>query len=244
MADQEAQQPQPQDDSGDVNQRLAFPLLVPVVVFLFAVLVIYGLSRVYLELNTVEVGDVTMATPLAIGVSLFILGSAWFLANNRNVTIVQSASIAMLAVFALTGGAIWAAVDNRGEGGTEVVATETPTGGTPGVVQVDLIDPQWSVTASPDSAAAGDVSFNITNAGVSVHNFHLVRTDLDPGSLPLDSAGLQVDLTNLQALYASADLSPGESESASVTLEAGNYVLFCNIAGHYQQGMHIGFTVQ
>jgi len=28
-----------------------------------------------------------------------------------------------------------------------------------------------------------------------------------------------------------------------VTLDAGSYVLICNLPGHYRQGMHSSFTV-
>ena len=129
---------------------LVFPLLVPVIVFLFAVLVIYGLSRIYLELNTISVGDVTMATPLAIVVSLFILFSAWFLASNRRVPMFQVAGIGMIAVGAITGGAIWAAVDDRDENDHEATATETPV--EEGTLSLELID--FEILAAPASIAA------------------------------------------------------------------------------------------
>jgi hypothetical protein len=245
MAEHEEPESHTTESQDDVNQRLAFPLLVPVVVFLFAVLVIYGLSRIYLELNTIEVGDVTMATPLAIGVSLFILFSAWFLATNRRVPMYQVAGIGMVAVFLLTGGAIWAAVDDRDAGGPEGPSvTETPSNIEPGTVQVSLIDPEWAVTANPDTADTGDITFNIENDGVSAHNLRVVRSDLAPESLPLDAAGLQVDESAVVPLFASDNLSPGDTLSEVVTLEPGAYVLFCNVAGHYEQGMHTGFTVQ
>jgi uncharacterized cupredoxin-like copper-binding protein len=35
----------------------------------------------------------------------------------------------------------------------------------------------------------------------------------------------------------------GESGSVTLDLEAGNYVLVCNIAKHYSQGMYTAFTV-
>ena len=53
------------DDAPDVGERLVLPLLRPVIVFLFVILLIYGLSRIYLELNDITIGTVTMATPLA-----------------------------------------------------------------------------------------------------------------------------------------------------------------------------------
>jgi len=57
-----------------VRERAVLPLLLPAGVFLFAVLVIYGLSRIYLELAHWKVGDMDAATPLALGISALILG--------------------------------------------------------------------------------------------------------------------------------------------------------------------------
>ncbi len=39
------------------------------------------------------------------------------------------------------------------------------------------------------------------------------------------------------------DIAGGSSESLTVKLDAGKYVLICNLPSHYEQGMHTGFTV-
>ncbi|MDP3768870.1 MAG: hypothetical protein Q8S13_12715, partial [Dehalococcoidia bacterium] len=98
------------EDDRQVHRRLALPLLIPAIVFLFALLVIYGLSRIYLELNDFEVGEVSMATPLALGVALFILLGAWYLANLPRITRMHIASVFALSAALLTAGGIWAAV--------------------------------------------------------------------------------------------------------------------------------------
>ncbi len=251
MAEDESPQNQngdPQDGSTpDVGDRLVLPLLIPVIAFLFAVLVIYGLSRIYLELNTISIGDVTMATPLAIGVSLFILFSAWYLASNRRVPMWQTASIGMVAVVAVTGGAIWAAVDDRGEDEHEPVANGEPTATAevpPGTIEVGLIDPNWAVTASPAAVPAGDLTLTVENQGSLIHNLRVIRTDLAADQLPLDSTGFAVDEDNLNVVLSVAELSSGQSEDSDVTLEAGGYVLICNVPGHYDSGMRIALTVE
>lgn len=234
------------DDSPDSGERLALPLLIPVIAFLFAVLVIYGLSRIYLELNTIKIGDVTMATPAAIGVSLFILFAAWYLASNRRVAMWQTASLGMVAVVAVTGGAIWAAVDDRGEGEDLVDGGESTPEATaePGQVLVDLNEFGWLVSASPESAEAGEVTFAVSNVGSIPHNLRVIRTDLPADALPLDSSGLAVDEDEVNVVAESADLLPDESAEALATLEAGKYVLICNVVGHYEAGMNVAFTVQ
>lgn len=239
-----------QEDTGEapeVHVRLVLPLLVPIIAFLFALLLIYGLSRVFLELNETSIGDVTMATPAALGVSLFILFAAWQMASNRTMQQWQVAMIASVAVAALTGGAIWAAVHDEGE--AEVLANgdaETPTAGTPvaaGTVSVSLIDPDWAVEVTPASAA-DPTTFVVSNDGTLPHNLRVIRTELDPDSLPSDSSGFQVDEDQVNVVASIADLSAGDSTELAVDLETGSYVLICNIAGHYDQGMRTGFTVE
>lgn len=233
------------DSSDETTERLWLPLLIPVVVILFAILVIYGLSRIYLELNTIEVGDVTMATPLAIGVSLFILLSAWYLATNRRVPIWQTASIMMVAVVALTGGAIWAAVDDRGDEDHVDSGEPTPAATVvAGQVQVALHDPDWAVTANPSTISADGPTFVVENQGTLIHNFRVVQTDLADDQLPLDDTGLQVDEANLNVVASTEDFQPPDVVEVMASLEPGNYVLFCNIAGHYESGMHTTLTVE
>ena len=36
----------------------------------------------------------------------------------------------------------------------------------------------------------------------------------------------------------------GKSAAVTVQLTPGKYVFMCNVAGHYQLGMHTGFTVE
>ncbi len=235
------------EESRETHGRLALPLLVPAVVFLFAVLVIYGLSRIYLELNDWKYRDVTMATPLAIGIALLILLVASYLATRPRVPVWQIAFILAIAAGGLTGGGIWAAVHEGGE--EEIVAAPTATpGGTPGPgggIQVTLTeDPDFMVSVEPASAAAGSLTFGVTNAGSILHNLRVIKSDLAPDALPLDDSGLQVDEAQVDVVSSVPELDPGTSQQLSADLEAGPYVLICNVAGHYEGGMHTAFTVQ
>lgn len=75
------------------------------------------------------------------------------------------------------------------------------------------------------TAAAGDVTFAVSNVSTSsMHN------------LVVEQDGKEVART--------ADLAGGESESLTVPgLAAGEYVLYCAISGHRQSGMEATFTV-
>ncbi len=123
---------------------------------------------------------------------------------------------------------------------SEATSTEAPGEATS--VDVTLGQPsELALEASPESAAAGSVSFEVTNSGALPHEFKVVKTDLAHDALPVD--GAQVDESALDVVAASAELANGGTETVTADLEAGSYVLFCNVAGHYAGGMHIPFTV-
>ncbi len=106
-----------------------------------------------------------------------------------------------------------------------------------GVTEQDL-----TIAVSPSSVAAGSVTFNITNNGPSAHEFLVVKSDEDPGSLTVDKEGI-VPEDSLDVIDEAEDIAPGTAPTLTVDLEAGSYIPMCNIVGNYQHGMHTGFTV-
>ena len=78
-------------------------------------------------------------------------------------------------------------------------------------------------------------------------------TGVEVSVLPLAAAGdLQtkitaeknnVDESKLTMVAKSADVQPGATGGATGKLEAGNYLVFCNVPGHYAAGQHTVFTV-
>jgi len=120
----------PPDAATEATERLALPLLIPLGIMAFALLVIYGLSRIYLEVSN------EVATGLAAGIALGILVVAWYIASRPSVPSWQIASIAVLATALLAGGAIFAVVeDDEGEAVEETpTATASPDDGETPVV--------------------------------------------------------------------------------------------------------------
>lgn len=123
--------------------------------------------------------------------------------------------------------------------------TATPTLG--GVVEVRLSE--WSVRPTPAQVPAGTITFQVSNIGLSPHDFIVIRTDIDPDNLPTRQDG-SVDL-GAGGLDVTGQIEPfsgGLERSLTVRLEAGAYALICNIVesdgtSHYQRGMLAGFTV-
>jgi uncharacterized cupredoxin-like copper-binding protein len=231
----------PEEQQEQIQHRLLLPLLMPVIIFIFAVLVIYALSRIFLDLSHVEWGDeVNAATPLAIGVMLGILLVCWYLASNPRTPAFVVAGIVLVAGALLTGGSILAAVTDEPETEAEVPGDPTePSDGPDGGISVDLTE--FSVTADPGSAPAGSTPFTANNVGAIAHNLHVIATDLAPDALPVVDG--VVDLAALESAGETDDINPGESEELQVELAEGTYVLICNVPAHYEGGMYTGFEV-
>lgn len=131
---------------------------------------------------------------------------------------------------------------------TSATATTSSACGaiTPAPGGVATTEQDFSITLGSSSGPAGSTTFNIANLGPSVHEFVIFKTDLAPDALPLDSAGTAVDeegagVTHVDEVEDVAACST--DKSLTVDLEAGSYVLICNITSHYGLGMRAPFTV-
>jgi len=113
---------------------------------------------------------------------------------------------------------------------------------------------EWKITLSPTTGAAGEVTFTINNIGEKDHEFVVVKTDLAPDALPTvaegDDAGtVDEEGTGFTPIGEKEDILSGTDNNVlTLTLDAGSYVIFCNVHDedlvHYQKGMHTAFTVQ
>lgn len=99
----------------------------------------------------------------------------------------------------------------------------------------------FEITVDPTTASAGEVNFTIANDGPSTHEFVVVKTDVAPDALP--TADGEVTEDGLDVAGEAEDIAPSTTATLSLDLDAGSYVIMCNITGHYQQGMNTGFTV-
>jgi len=116
---------------------------------------------------------------------------------------------------------------------------------------VDVTLEEFAVTPSESSVPAGSVTFNATNEGPDDdHELVVILTDLSLEALPTnDDGSANEDGEGVEAIGEIEEFPPGETQSATFDLEAGNYVLICNIydpdedEAHYQEGMRVAFTV-
>jgi uncharacterized cupredoxin-like copper-binding protein len=128
-------------------------------------------------------------------------------------------------------------------------ASPTTGGGDATTIAVTL--QEWAVVTASDTAPSGDVTFDVTNDGPEdIHEFVVIKTDLDAGDLPTDADGVIDEAgEGMDVKDEIEDIPVGETQSLTVALDAGNYVLVCNIwdpdegEAHYQMGMYTPFSV-
>ncbi len=106
---------------------------------------------------------------------------------------------------------------------------------------VSASEKDFSITLSSSTGTAGPTTFNITNHGPSTHEFVVIQTDDAPDALPVKNG--TVDESGLTIVDENESVVPGTTVPLSVDLKAGSYVIICNVSGHYEAGMHTGFTV-
>jgi uncharacterized cupredoxin-like copper-binding protein len=130
-------------------------------------------------------------------------------------------------------------------------ASPSPTVGGGGATTIVVMLQEWAIVLAADSAPAGDITFDVTNEGpADVHEFVVIKTDLDAADLPTDADGVVDEAgEGMEVIDEIEDVPVGETQSVTVTLDAGSYVLVCNIwdegegEAHYEMGMRTPFTV-
>ena len=107
-----------------------------------------------------------------------------------------------------------------------------------GATEVD-----FSITLDESSAAAGELTFDVSNDAEQTHEFVIFKTDLAEDALPTDEDGnVDEEGDGVELIDEIEDIEAGSTQSLTLTLDAGNYVFICNLPGHYAQGMHTSFT--
>lgn len=131
------------------------------------------------------------------------------------------------------------------------------TAGANGAVRVELAE--FTIKA-PATIAAGRVTLDAVNTGKIEHELLIVRTDLAPDKLPLGLEGPALKLAGdlvlgkqhaHQSAYSTKlsdgrnrHILAGETRRDTVDLTPGDYVLLCNLPGHYEAGQSTSLRVR
>ena len=96
------------------------------------------------------------------------------------------------------------------------------------------------VVPAATSAAAGEVTFRVTNKGPEdIHEFVVLKTDLGPGALPVDADGAVTETgAGIEVIGEIEDIPVGQTQDLTVTLVTGKYVLLCNIYDATEKEAH------
>ena len=118
-------------------------------------------------------------------------------------------------------------------------SSTAPAAKTASPIAIKMTD--MAIAPADSTAAAGEVTFDITNAGKQVHEIVVIKTDKMAADLgPADAEG-KVSETGSQG--ETGDMEAGASKTLTLKLDKGHYALICNIAGHYAAGMYADLTV-
>lgn len=169
---------------------------------------------------------------------------------RRGFSILAVVALLTLLVTACQTSASGSPAESAAAGGASAAPGESAAAG--GGTEVGVGLQEWAVLPSADSAPAGEITFVVVNEGPDdVHEFVIIRTDLDPGDLPTDATGAVDEAgEGIEVIDEIEEIAVGDSAEVTVTLEAGNYVLICNIyteaeqEAHYAMGMRTAFTVE
>jgi uncharacterized cupredoxin-like copper-binding protein len=95
------------------------------------------------------------------------------------------------------------------------------------------------------SVAAGKVTFEVTNKSKETIHEMLIAPIADKNVvLPFIANENRVDEEATHDLGEVSELDPGKSGSLTLDLKPGQYVLYCNIPGHFMAGMWTVLSVK
>jgi uncharacterized cupredoxin-like copper-binding protein len=127
-------------------------------------------------------------------------------------------------------------------------------GGAAGGGEVNVVVSEFIVEPDPESVDAGEVTFVVDNQGGEIHEF-LVVDAASADDLPVDADGAfdEAAFGADKVLDEVEDIESGDTAELRLDLDAGTYVLLCNVVdeeetgeieSHFAEGMHATFTVE
>ena len=136
--------------------------------------------------------------------------------------------------------------------GTSATPAGSPGGGAASTVKVTL--QEFAVLPDVASVPAGTVTFVVNNIGPEdIHEMVVIKTDLGARDLPVDGDGkVMEDGAGMSIIGEIEDIEIGATEDVALELDAGKYLLICNILqtepdgtleSHYALGMSTAFEV-
>jgi uncharacterized cupredoxin-like copper-binding protein len=100
------------------------------------------------------------------------------------------------------------------------------------------------VTTDLPSIKAGDVTFEVTNTSRDmIHEMIVMPMASGEKEVPYNADDMRIDEDAAGAIGEVSELDPGTSGKLTLRLKPGEYMLVCNLPGHYVLGMWTHFKV-
>ena len=119
---------------------------------------------------------------------------------------------------------------------------ETVAAFQPNEVQLVVEMTDYKLLTNAATVRPGETKIGVRNRGSQPHDLVVLRTDIAPDKLPYDAGRAKADEPGLVAR--TKELRAGGTAAVTATLEPGQYVLICNVAGHYGLGMRSALKVE
>lgn len=226
----ETDRPSGRQAPNQVYDRLALAVLIPLGVLALAALVIFGLSRIYLVLPG------SAATPMAAGIAIAVLATAWYLATHPIIPRWQIGGMVVVLLALGISGIAASIYDDQTAEKKQAEAPARPTEASPapgaptaqpGVPEIDMEDNAFKDAQGAKNGtftvtgAGKEVSIQIHNSGAATHNVHIDSS----GSFDPAAPGI-CKTTGTQPC--SKSVAGAKSGTIAFTLAAGTYDFRCD----------------
>ena len=158
----------------------------------------------------------------------------------QRVTRSTAAAILMFGLLAGCGSDSKSTADTAAGAGGGVTVAPVADGTPVSVIAGDTSATAQTLTVDPITVKAGAVTFTFKNTGNRQHEMIVLKTDESPDVLKV---GADNKVSEDASVGEISETDAGKTVTKTLTLDAGAYVLVCNIEKHYGQGMRSAFTV-
>jgi uncharacterized cupredoxin-like copper-binding protein len=133
-----------------------------------------------------------------------------------------------------------------GCGGSDETTESQAAGGASGGKSLEIKMGDYYFDPKDGTAEAGQTTIEAPNEGDVEHELVVFKSNKNPADLPTEAnGGVDEEKLDKEAEEAGeiADVEAGDTKSEEFNLTPGKYVIFCNLPGHYAQGMYGTLTV-
>ena len=113
-----------------------------------------------------------------------------------------------------------------------------------GMKNASMADNNMGINLSKKSVKAGEITFEVSNSSKeTVHEMLVIPAPAD-GKIAYDEKEAKFDEDKAGSLGEVEETDPGKSGKLTLNLKPGTYILSCNVANHFANGMWTIFTVE